>query len=78
METTLTAQLAALPPYAKGEWLAVWVRVHTVTGNEVSRLDVSSALSYREQIYAMFHHAEMFWEVVGGGKERSCIPETDS
>ena len=49
-----------------------------LTENEISRLDVSSALSCREQIYATFHNAEMFQEVVGGGRERVCIPETDS
>lgn len=48
------------------------------TVNEISRLDVSSALSYREEVYEMFHNAETLQEVVGGGKERVCIPETDS
>lgn len=48
------------------------------TANEISRLDVSSALSYREQTYATFHNAETLQEVVGGGKECVCIPETDS
>lgn len=49
-----------------------------LTENEISGLDVSSSLSYREQIYATFHNAEMFQEAVGGGKECVCLPETDS
>lgn len=34
---------------------------------EILGLDVSSALSHREQISAMFHNTEMFQEVVGEG-----------
>jgi len=35
---------------------------------EILGLAVSSALSHREQISAMFHNAEMFQEVVGEGE----------
>lgn len=46
----------------------------TLTENEISRLDVSSALSYREQIYATFHNAECSRKLWGEGKSVFVFP----
>lgn len=45
----------------------------TLTEDEISGLDVSSALPYREQIYAAFHNVP----VNHGGRERVCLCSRD-